>query len=187
MGGSDFPAKMNGYIEDHVQTAAGCNQPLHSIRKGYVTMQQVRFRDDEHERFYVQMMDERKCNDGYHRALFYTLGISRETRSHIRDLYDFANGGIKPEGLSAPWQTGSSTRVCRLAFNLWNGWTEAGANITPLPMNYLIAAIPPTFLKRFVFVTPNIAEVTRERSNGWPNKPAEWLPTLGVDWDYERD
>lgn len=64
---------------------------------------------------------------------------------------------------------------------------KRGANITPLPMNYLIAAMPPTFLKRFVFVTPNIAEVTRERSNGWPNKPAEWLPTLGVDWDYERD
>ncbi len=59
------------------------------------------------------------------------------------------------------------------------------ANGTPLPTNYSIAAIPPTFLKRFVFVIPNIAEVTRERSNGWPNKFAEWLPATGVEWDDE--
>lgn len=89
-------------------------------------MYPIRFRDEEHERFYVQMLEERQCSDSYHRALFYTLGISKDTRSHVRDLFDFSNGGIKPESLSASWQTGSSIRVCRLAFNLWNGWTEAG-------------------------------------------------------------
>lgn len=85
-----------------------------------------RFRDSEHESFYYRMLDDRKCSDGYHRALFYTLGISRDTRSHIHDLFDFSNGGIKPIGLTASWQTGSSMRVCRLAFNLWNGWAEKG-------------------------------------------------------------
>ncbi|MMZ68095.1 hypothetical protein D1872_307450 [compost metagenome] len=64
---------------------------------------------------------------------------------------------------------------------------KQAANVTPLLTNYSIAAMPPTFLKRFIFVIPNIAEVTRERSNGWPNKPAEWLPTLGVEWNDEGD
>ena len=54
------------------------------------------------------------------------MGISAETRSHIRALFDFKEGIIKPEGLSAAWQTGSTRRLCRLAFNLWNGWTEEG-------------------------------------------------------------
>ncbi|MCU6711553.1 DUF6075 family protein [Paenibacillus sp. J5C_2022] len=96
-------------------------------------MQMIRFRDDEHEQFYHQMLNERKCNDSYHRALFYTLGIAHDTRNHIRDLFDFSNGGIKPEGLSAAWQTGSSARVSRLAFNLWNGWSESGGERYSMP------------------------------------------------------
>ncbi|KIL39354.1 hypothetical protein SD70_20765 [Gordoniibacillus kamchatkensis] len=64
---------------------------------------------------------------------------------------------------------------------------KQAANVTPLLTNYSIAAMPPTFLKRFIFVIPNIAEVTRERSNGWPNKPAEWLPATGVEWNDEGD
>jgi len=73
------------------------------------------------------MLHEQKRSDAYHRALFYTLGLSQETRKHIRDLFDFSHGGIKPEALAATWQTSSTVRVCRLAFNLWNGWTEEGA------------------------------------------------------------
>ncbi|WP_449267215.1 DUF6075 family protein [Gordoniibacillus kamchatkensis] len=148
-------------------------------------MHPIRFRDEEHERFYVQMLDERKCNDGYHRALFYTLGISRETRSHIRDLYDFPNGGIKPEGLSALGKLAVPFEYAGSPLIYGTAGPKQAANVTPLPTNYSIAAMPFTFLKRFVFVIPNIAEVTRERSNGWPNKPAEWLPTLGVEWDDE--
>ncbi|WP_085170048.1 DUF6075 family protein [Paenibacillus barengoltzii] len=110
-------------------------------------MHTIRFRDEEHERFYVQMLDERKCSDSYHRALFYTLGISRETRSHICDLYDFSNGGIKSEGLSAPWQTGSTIRVCRLAFNLWNAWTEAGGERYSTPHELFDCSYAPYFFE----------------------------------------
>lgn len=96
-------------------------------------MQMIWFRDEEHEQFYYRMLKERNCNDGYHRALFYTLGIARDTRNHIRDLFDFFNGGIKPEGLLAAWQTSSSIRVSRLAFNLWNGWSETGGERYSMP------------------------------------------------------
>lgn len=110
-------------------------------------MRSIRFRDKEHEGFYDQMLTERKCNDGYHRALFYTMGISRETRSHVYDLFDFANGGIKPKGLSASWQTGSSIRVCRLAFNLWNGWTEAGGERYSTPHELFDCSYAPYFFE----------------------------------------
>ncbi|MCC3372220.1 DUF6075 family protein [Cohnella sp. REN36] len=110
-------------------------------------MNPIRFRDAEHESFYYQMLDERKCSDGYHRALFYTLGISRDTRSHIRDLFDFSNGGIKPGGLAASWQTGSSIRVCRLAFNLWNGWTEKGGERYSSPHELFDCSYAPYFFE----------------------------------------
>ncbi|MFC5988110.1 DUF6075 family protein [Marinicrinis lubricantis] len=93
------------------------------------------------------MLAERKCNDGYHRALFYTLGISRETRSHVRDLFDFSNGGINPKGLSAPWQTGSSIRICRLAFNLWNEWTEPGGERYSTPNELFDCRYAPFFFE----------------------------------------
>jgi len=129
-------------------------------------MNPIRFRDAEHESFYYRMLEERQCNDGYHRALFYTLGISRDSRSHIRDLFDFSNGGIKPEGLKASWQTGSSIRVCRLAFILWKVGRNQAGNATPRPTNYSIAATLSISLKQFAFDIRIIAEARRGRSSG---------------------
>jgi hypothetical protein len=106
-----------------------------------------RYYDAEHEGFYYQMLNERKNSDSYHRALFYTLGISQETRKHIRDLFDFSHGGIKPEGLAASWQTSSSIRVSRLAFNLWNGWTEEGAERYSAPNELFACGYAPYFFE----------------------------------------
>jgi hypothetical protein len=118
-------------------------------------MNPIRFRDAEHENFYYRLLDERKCSDGYHRALFYTLGISRDTRSQIRDLFDYSNGGIKPEGLAAPWQTGSSIRVCRLAFNLWNGWTETGGERYSTPHELFDCSYAPYFFEAIHLCYPD--------------------------------
>lgn len=87
-------------------------------------MNPVRFIDKEHENFYMSMLSRGGSKDAYHRAFFYTAGIADETRRYIHHLFDFANHCIKPEGLAQSWQTGSTSRLCRLAFNLWNGWTE---------------------------------------------------------------
>jgi len=110
-------------------------------------MNPIRFQDVEHESFYYRMLNERKCSDGYHRSLFYTLGISRDTRSHIHDLFDFSNGGIKPEGLAVFWQTDSSIRVCRLAFNLWNGWAESGGERYSAPHELFDCSYAPYFFE----------------------------------------
>ncbi|AFV01125.1 MULTISPECIES: DUF6075 family protein [unclassified Dehalobacter] len=87
-------------------------------------MENIRFANKEHEAFYFNMLAAAGNTDVYHRAFFYTMGISAETRNHIRSLFNFEENCIRPQNLVAAWQTGGTTRLCRLAFNLWNGWTE---------------------------------------------------------------
>ncbi|MDG0810352.1 DUF6075 family protein [Cohnella rhizosphaerae] len=105
------------------------------------------FRDSAHESFYYRMLAERQCTDSYHRSLFYTLGISKDTRAHIQEVFDFSNGGIRPESLSASWQTGSSIRTCRLAFNLWNGWSQNGEERYFTPHDLFDCGFAPYFFE----------------------------------------
>ena len=67
-------------------------------------MKTIRFESQEHENFFYSMLRKTGNTDSYHQAFFYC---------HIR-----------PEGLHEGWQTGGSIRLTRLAFNLWNGYTE---------------------------------------------------------------
>lgn len=76
-----------------------------------------------------------KCrvNDCYHRAFFYVMGIASETRANIKQMFDFKNDCIVPEGMRGGWQTSGTVKVCHLAFNLWNGYSEdrRGDEYTP--------------------------------------------------------
>ena len=81
------------------------------------------FKDDQHKEFYEDSIAKTNAaGDPYRKALFYTLGLTGETRNNINALYDFEENGIKPEGIKNPWQTGTSKKVTRLAFNLYNGY-----------------------------------------------------------------
>ncbi len=62
--------------------------------------------------------------DVYHKAFFYCMGTCDVTRKHINELFDFTEGVIKIENLYSPFQTGTSYKVTRLAYNLWNGYVE---------------------------------------------------------------
>lgn len=79
------------------------------------------------------MMMKSKINDCYHRAFFNTMGISDETRKNINLMFDFKTDCIMPEGMHGGWQTSGTVKDCRLAFNLWNGYTEEehGRYFTP--------------------------------------------------------
>lgn len=79
-------------------------------------MKNIRFASKEHKVFYGEMLNKAHNDDVYHQAFFYAMGICEETRRNIHTLFDFKNGGIEPNGLYAPWQTGSTRRLCRLAF-----------------------------------------------------------------------
>lgn len=86
------------------------------------------FLDSKHEEFFNEILKRAKREDDtYHRALFYVLGLTAETRRNIDTLYNFKGHCIEFDCLKAPWQTGTSTRVTRLAFNLFNGFSGEGS------------------------------------------------------------
>ena len=68
-----------------------------------------------------------KCRyqDVYHKALVYCLGIDRDTRDHVKQIYDFQTGCVKPECLQEGWQTSGSVKIIRMAFNLYCNGTPS--------------------------------------------------------------
>ena len=110
-------------------------------------METIRFADKEHKAFFYQMLAKTHNNDAYHQAFFYAMGICAETRRNIHALFDFKEGGIRPEGLAAAWQTGGTRRLCRLAFNLWNGWTEEGKENRSTPYELFDCGFAPYFFE----------------------------------------
>ncbi len=81
------------------------------------------FANEEHEKFYFEKLEQARYQDCYHKALVYILGISENTRKYFSQIYDIRSGCIKTECLRQEWQTSSSVRVVRLAFNLYTNGT----------------------------------------------------------------
>jgi len=93
--------------------------------KGVLKMAwEIRFKDKEHEEGYYKLIARAEVKewDKERLSLFYVLALFAETRNHIDDLYDFKENWIKIEGLNKGWQTGGTTKVTKLAFNLYNNW-----------------------------------------------------------------
>ena len=110
----------------------------------------MKFKDDEHKCFFeTQVTKTNTWNDPYRKALFYTLGLTEQTRDHINALYDFKNRCINLDGLQKPWQTGTSMRVTRLAFNLYNGF--AGGEGLDSPEGYTPYNLFDTSLMPYMF------------------------------------
>lgn len=87
-------------------------------------MAEIKFSSRAHRDFFVDMMGKCRQNDSYHRAFFYVMGIAPETRANINRMFNFKEDCIEPEGMHGGWQTSGTVRVCHLAFNLWNGYSE---------------------------------------------------------------
>lgn len=113
----------------------------------------IAFKDVEHITFFVRNVgitgSER---DTYRKAFFYTFGILQETRDHIYSFYDFEVNCPKVGGFAEAWQTKRTLRLCRLAFNLYNGFNHNGTtwnNIKPDTENnytpYELFATPDAF------------------------------------------
>ena len=80
----------------------------------------MKFIDKEHEEFYKEKLKEIGTGDVYRKALIYTLGICETTREHFNDIFNLRDGLINRNSLQAPYQTGTSMKVTRMAFSLWN-------------------------------------------------------------------
>ena len=92
-------------------------------------MADIKFRDTAHRDFFLENMMKCRVNDCYHRAFFYVMGIVSETRANINQMFNFKEDCIEPEGMHGGWQTSGTVKVCHLAFNLWNGYAEEGADV----------------------------------------------------------
>ena len=79
----------------------------------------VTFRSKTHEAFYQKYLPKCRYQDGYHKALVYCLGISEDTRKHIKGIYDFKTGHVKVGCLREAWMTSGSAKIVRMAFNLY--------------------------------------------------------------------
>ena len=88
----------------------------------------VHFYDDAHEAFFRERLDRAAASgrtpDSYFRSFLYLCGLCPDTRSHFHRLFDWREWCICPEALADGWQTGTSKRITRLAFNLWNGYGQ---------------------------------------------------------------
>ena len=87
---------------------------------------EIRFIDREHLSFYNQLLNQTGKKDPYHKAFFYVIGISSDTRNNIQKIFDFEGDCIRPDCIGDGWQTSGTERITRLAFNLWNGWNADG-------------------------------------------------------------
>lgn len=96
-------------------------------------MEGIHFNSVEHEAFYCGMLKRVGKDQVYHKAFFYCMGVCDETRRHIGDLYDFDTDRIRPDNIHQPFQTSSSYQVTRMAYNLWNGYIEEGAELETSP------------------------------------------------------
>ena len=97
------------------------------------------FIDDKHKEAFYRILDKMHLNysDPERIALAYLLSLNEDCRNHIKDLYDFEERVILPEGLNEEWQTHTSIKTTRLAFNLYNGYSydeqeEASKYYTPV-------------------------------------------------------
>jgi hypothetical protein len=81
----------------------------------------IRFADEAHKAFYLALSQKLRP-DAYLRSLIYTLGMCGDTRRHFGSIYDTGNRGINSEAVNEPWQTGSSLKVTRLAFQLFTDY-----------------------------------------------------------------
>lgn len=82
----------------------------------------LNFFNEEHERFYKRVCDEMsklKKLDCYDKALIYILSVCETTREHFAEIFDIEEG-ININSLKSSWQTGTSLKVTRMAFNLYN-------------------------------------------------------------------
>ena len=107
-------------------TVPEAQNELKNILSASKNGQPIKFRDEEHERNYNFILDMMPYSDIERKALAYLFALDTVCFEHIRDLYDFSDNRIMLSGLEKDWQTGTSGRTTRLAFNLYNSHCSDG-------------------------------------------------------------
>lgn len=82
------------------------------------------FRNEEHRTSFKKICNLMENSDHYHQALAYLIALNDELRRHVDSVYDFEERCIRPDCLIKGWQTSTSLRTTRLAFNLYTDHTR---------------------------------------------------------------
>lgn len=92
---------------------------------------EIKYYDKVHQELFITILDKMKVRDCYHISLAYLIALDKVCREHIDDLFDFEENHIKPDTVfHHGWQTGTSVKTTRLAYNLWNGYCTDGETYT---------------------------------------------------------
>lgn len=85
----------------------------------------ITFKNKIHEDFYKEYLLKCRYQDVYHKALVYCLGIDKDTRTNIKQIYNFKSGCVKTECLQQGWITSGSAKIIHMAFNLYCNGTPS--------------------------------------------------------------
>lgn len=85
----------------------------------------ILFKDETHKARYYKLLQDytNGTADPYRAQLAYLIALTPDTYKHRSWLYDEQERIIKPDGVKADWQTGTTTRLTLLAFNLFTNST----------------------------------------------------------------
>lgn len=84
------------------------------------------YASDKHRTRYEELLRAYSINgttDIYRTVLAYLIALTDETYKHRAELYNEEERSIIPEGLKADFQTGTTTKLTLLAFNLFTSST----------------------------------------------------------------
>lgn len=85
----------------------------------------MKFYNEQHKIDYNTVLSKMGAadNDVYRQTLAYLLTLDTVCCKHIEQLYNFEDSCIDLSALEQGWQTGTSLKTTRLAFNLFTGST----------------------------------------------------------------
>ena len=117
--------------------------------------EESKYRNNTHKTFVEECCAKAKNSDVYHKALFYTLGLTEDCQRNINDLYDWSDRCVKPlDGLS--WITGTDMRIIRLAYNLFNNGAPTAFELCGEEKESELEKYTPTSI--FSYLSPELRE-----------------------------
>lgn len=134
------------------------------------------FKDINHKVLYVDILNKMEYCDSYHKCVAYLLSLDDVCSKHIPDIFNFLDDCIKLNALTKSWQTSTSLKTTRLAFNLWNGCCDDGEEYVdndgykvPLPSSkYAVDNIFDSPLAKYYFVAVNLRFFGEKHSDYFP-------------------
>ncbi len=107
----------------------------------------MKFIDSKHKGFWNKKYKEMEMlgkTDVYFKSIVYVLGICETTRDNFDKIFNLKNGEININSINESYQTNTSQKVTRMAFNLWNSCnydSEKDIETDEISSNYNVSEI----------------------------------------------